>query len=501
MDTQFVLKMEHISKTFPGTRALNDVSIDLRPGEILALVGENGAGKSTMMNVLGGAFLPDEGAKSAIIIDGKEMGAYDAAAARDAGIGFVHQELSSCLQLTVAENVFMGRLKKYKTGMGFTDYNRINRETAKYLEIFDSKIKPSQKMRELKIADQQVVEIIKSISINCKILIFDEPTSSLTDTEVAYLFKTIRRLKEQGIGIIYISHRMEEVFALSDRVAVLRDGCLVDVLNTSETDANTIVGKMVGRSISDFYPPKSGGVGDVILDVENLTVPGLYENISFKLKKGEILGFSGLVGAGRTEVACGLCGLMKTKSARVRINGEPVSIRKYSDAIKNGLVYLCEDRKQLGLFLRMKIKQNISSTNLKGISGKFFIKGEKETDVAKSYSEKLNIKLSTVEQKVASLSGGNQQKIMVAKWLYTNPKVFILDEPTRGIDVGAKAEIHNMLRGLVSGDTGVIIISSELPEIIGMCDRVIVMRENKVMGEIEGKAITEESIMKLATAV
>jgi ribose transport system ATP-binding protein len=258
---------------------------------------------------------------------------------------------------------------------------------------------------------------------------------------------------------------------------------------------------MVGRSISDFFPPKSSGIGETIFEVEDLSARGLYQHVNFKLRKGEILGFAGLVGAGRTEVACGLCGLLKTESCKVRIDGKGASIRRYSDAIKNGLVYLSEDRKQLGLFLRMKVKQNISSTNLRGISGQVFIKNEKETDVAKNYSKKLNIRLHTVEQKVASLSGGNQQKIMVAKWLNTSPKVFILDEPTRGIDVGAKTEIHNMLRQLASENTGIIIISSELPEIVGMCDRVIVMRENKVMGEIEGDAITEESIMKLATAV
>jgi ribose transport system ATP-binding protein len=493
-----VLKMEQISKTFPGTRALSGVSIDLKRGEVLALVGENGAGKSTLMNILGGAFPPDSGT---IFIDGKEMGVYDAAGARDAGVGFVHQELSSCLHLTVAENVFMGRLHNYKTALGFIDYTRINRETSRYLETFGSKVAPSQKMRELKIADQQVVEIIKSISINCKILIFDEPTSSLTETETVHLFETIRRLKAQNIGIIYISHRMEEVFELSDRIAVLRDGNLVEVLTAKETSPAAVVNKMVGRDFSSFYPPKSAVLGETILEVKKLSVPGLFHNVSFKLRRGEILGFAGLVGAGRTELACALCGLLGAESRDITIDGKPAAIRNYSDAIKNGLVYLCEDRKQLGLFLRMKVKENISSTNLRGISGTFFIQKKRELDVAKNYSQKLNIKLSTVEQKVASLSGGNQQKIMVAKWLNTAPRVFILDEPTRGIDVKAKSEIHTMLRDLASGGTGIIVISSELLEIVGMCDRVMVMRENAVMGELAGKDINGESIMHLATAV
>ncbi|MDR1509065.1 MAG: sugar ABC transporter ATP-binding protein [Synergistaceae bacterium] len=495
---EFVLRMEHIGKTFPGTKALDDVSIELRRGEVLALVGENGAGKSTLMNVLGGTESPDNGR---IFIDGAEMGSYGTTGARDAGIGFVHQELSSCLHMTVAENIFMGRLHLYKTALGFTDYARINGEAKEYLTMFSSKVRPVQKMRELKIADQQVVEIIKSISINCKILIFDEPTSSLTEKEVEYLFDIINRLKSQDIGIIYISHRMEEVFRLSDRIAVLRDGKLVETLKTSGTDANGVVSRMVGRSISEFYPPKSRAFGPDILEVEGLSSRNLFQNVSFKLKKGEILGFSGLVGAGRTEVASGLCGLLEADRRSIKLNGRRIVIRNYSDAIKQGIVYLTEDRKALGLFLKLQVKKNITSTNLKGVTNGFFISNEAEIRTAAEYAEKLNIKLSTVEQKVDSLSGGNQQKIMVAKWLYTAPKIFILDEPTRGIDVGAKSEIHNMLRELCDAGTGIIIISSELTEIVGMCDRVIVMCENRVMGEVTGGDIAEETIMKLATAV
>ncbi|MDR1930188.1 MAG: sugar ABC transporter ATP-binding protein [Treponema sp.] len=495
---ELLLRMEGISKTFPGTKALDDVTLTLKAGEILALVGENGAGKSTLMNILGGTQKADGGK---IIIKGREMGVYSSAGARDAGIGFVHQELFNCRHLTVAENVFMGRLDRYTTRFGFTDYPRINDETKKYLKMFASKIEPAQKIRELKIAGQQVVEIIKSISINCEILIFDEPTSSLTDTETAYLFEIIRHLKANGIGIIYISHRMEEVFALSDRIVVLRDGRLIDTLTTAESTPNTVVGKMVGRNISDFYPQKSSGIGENILEVEGLTVQGLCRDLNFTLRRGEILGLAGLVGAGRTEVICGLCGLIKSETKRVAINGQTVTIKNYSDAIKNGLVYLSEDRKLLGLFLKMMVKQNISATNLKSIRKQIFLNVGKESKIAENYVSKLNIKLHTVDQRVNALSGGNQQKIMVAKWLNTNPRVFILDEPTRGIDIGAKTEIHNMLRDLCNNDTGIIIISSELPEIIGMCDRVMVMHENKIMGEIEGGEINEEAIMKLATAV
>lgn len=498
MAEEFVLRVKNVSKQFPGTKALSDVCCDLRAGEIMALVGENGAGKSTLVNIIGGVLPLDSGS---IEIFGKEMCNYSPRDARELGIGFVHQELSNCLHLSVAENVFMGRLEQFHNKIGLMDYPRLYKATAGYLQMFDSKIRPEQKMRELKIADQQIVEIIKSISINCKILIFDEPTSSLTESETEKLFKMIRDLKSRGISILYISHHMEEVFSLSDRVTVLRDGCFIDTVVTAQTTPEEIVNKMVGRVISCLYPEKSKHVGDLILEARNLTVKGLFEDVSFQLRRGEILGFAGLVGAGRTEVACGLCGLYKLDQGEIFLEGKKIKINNFSSAIHHGITYLTEDRKQHGLFLKMKLKHNISSTNLRNITKGVLISNEKETVLAQKYIKKLNIKAKDVEQRVNNLSGGNQQKVMIAKWLYTEPKVFILDEPTRGIDVGAKSEIHNMLRTLCDEGKGVIIISSELPEIIGLCDRVVVMHEGRVIGESQGIDINEAKLIKMATAI
>ena len=498
MAKEFALRVKNIDKQFPGTKALSDVCFDLISGDIMGLVGENGAGKSTLCNIIGGVLQMDKGSMEIL---GKEIPNYSPREALNAGIGFVHQELSNCLHLTVAENIFMGRLKQFHDKIGFVDFNKLNDEAQKQLDKFHSKVKPEQKMRELKIADQQVVEIVKSMSINCKILIFDEPTSSLTEAEIATLFDLIRKLKKQGISIIYISHRMEEIFNLTDKVTILRDGFVIDTLVTKDTNPEEVVGKMVGRVISSFYPPKSKKIGDVILEAKDLTIKGMFENVSFKLRQGEILGFAGLVGAGRTEAVCGLCGLRKLDYGEVFIKGKKVKIKNYSDAIKNGIAYLTEDRKKQGLFLKMKLKQNISSTNLKKITSGSFLNNERESKLAKKFVDRLNIKTSSVENRVNFLSGGNQQKVMIAKWLYTEPKVFILDEPTRGIDVGAKSEIHNMLRKLSDEGQGITIISSELPEIIGLCDRVIIMHEGKVVGEVTGDDMNEHKLVSMASAI
>ncbi len=498
MSEVYALRAKDINKQFPGTKALSDVCFDLREGEIMALVGENGAGKSTLCNIFGGILQMDSGE---IELFGESVSHFTPRDALNAGIGFVHQELSNCLNLTVAENVFIGRLKGFHNKLGMVDYKRLNRETAILLKKFNSKVQPEQKMGELKVADQQVVEIVKSLSINCKILILDEPTSSLTETEIETFFKLINDLKQRGISIIYISHRMEEIFELSDKVTILRDGHFIDTLNISETTAGEVVGKMVGRVISKFYPPKSEFIGDVILEAKNLTIKDLFDDVSFTLKKGEILGFAGLIGAGRTEAICGMCGLRKLDSGEVIMNGEKLKIRSYSDAIKKGIAYLTEDRKIQGLFLRMKLKQNICATNLKKITKGLLINNKKESKYAVEYVDKLDIKTSSVENQVNYLSGGNQQKVMFAKWLYTQPKVFALDEPTRGIDVGAKSEIHNMLRDLCDQGKGIIVISSELPEIIGLCDRVIVMHEGKVVGEVTSDEINEHKLVRMASAI
>lgn len=498
MSEVYALRAKEITKRFPGTKALTNVSFDLRQGEIMALVGENGAGKSTLCNIIGGVLQMNSGE---LELFGKTMTNFTPRDALNAGIGFVHQELTNCLNLTVAENVFIGRLNKFHNKLGLVDYKKLNKETAELLIKFNSKVKPEQKIRELKIADQQVVEIVKSFSINCKILILDEPTSALTKLEIIALFKLIKELKQSGLSIIYISHRMDEIFELSDKVTILRDGFLIDTLNTDETTAEEIVGKMVGRTITNYYPPKSENIENVILEAKNLTIKGHFEDVSFKLKKGEILGITGLVGAGRTEVLCGMCGLRKLDSGEVIMGGEKLKISNYSDAIKKGISYLTEDRKKQGLFLRMSLKQNISATNLKNITRGLLINNNKESKTAEEYVNKLGIKASSVEDKVNFLSGGNQQKVMFAKWLYTTPKVFALDEPTRGIDVGAKSEIHNMLRDLCNEGMGIIVISSELPEIIGLCDRAIVMHEGKVVGEATKDDLNEQTLITMASAI
>jgi ribose transport system ATP-binding protein len=498
LQEEIVLKVKDINKQFPGTKALTNMSFDLRRGEALGLVGENGAGKSTLMNIISGVLQADSGL---IELFGKEIRPISPKDAQNAGIGFVHQELTNCTHLSVAENVFMGRLDIFRNRIGFINYKKLNAETQRYLDMFKSRIKPEQKMRELKVADQQIIEIIKSLSLDCKILIFDEPTSSLTEVETETLFRLIKELKAQGISILYISHRMVEVFKLCERITVIRDGFFVDTLDTDKTNFEEIVNKMVGRIITNFYPPKSERVGDVIFEVKGLTYKGLFKDVSFNLREGEILGLSGLVGAGRTEVACSICGIFKLDEGEIYLKNKKVRIKTFAEAIRNGITYLTEDRKLQGLFLQMSIKKNITATNLKKVTTGLAINDKLESQYAAEFTKKLNIKIANVEQKVNSLSGGNQQKVMIAKWLYTNPKVLIMDEPTRGIDVGAKSEIHNMLRDLANQGMAIIVISSELPEIIGLCDRVLVMHDGKVTGELSKAELCEERIIALATAI
>lgn len=498
MSDRVILKVKNISKAFPGTQALSNVSFDLRKGEVHALVGENGAGKSTMMNIISGVLTADSGE---MLLYDKVIKQTTPKEAQEAGIGFVHQELATCTDLTVAENVFMGRLEEFKNKVGLVDYKKLRKRTSEYLELFNSKIDPALKVGILKVADQQIIEIVKSLSLDCKILILDEPTSSLTEAETVTLFNIINDLKSKGISILYISHRMEEIFEICDRVTILRDGHYIDTLNVGETTAEEIVKNMVGRTITNFYPNKSEKIKDAIIEADGLTISDMFENVSFKLNKGEILGFSGLVGAGRTELMRGLCGLYKLESGSVMLHGEKLNIKSYSDAIDNGIVYLTEDRKLQGLFLNLSVKKNISAATIKKVTNRLLISNKRETGFSNEYVQQLGIKVPDVEYKVNNLSGGNQQKVMIAKWLATGPKVFILDEPTRGIDVGAKLEIHNMLRDLANQGIGIIIVSSELPEILGMCDRVIVMHEGRVTGEVTGEEISEERIITLASSL
>ena len=489
-----LLAAKNISKSFGVVKALTDVSIELHAGELLSVVGENGAGKSTLMNVITGIHRPDSGE---IYVNGEKAQIDGPLDAIHAGISIVHQELANCPDITAAENIFLSTIVNSKKA--FVDYKELNRKAAELLANFEGKVNPHTKMRDLSVSEQQIVEIAKAMSTNAKIIIFDEPTSSLTEDEVKKLFEIIERLKKQGMGIIYISHRMSEIFQLSDRVTVLRDGHLIDTLPISELDETSIVSLMTGRTIGDHYPPKAESFGDALLTAENYSSEGgTFRDVSFTLRKGEILGFSGLIGAGRSEVMKALVGLDPSVSGSITLEGKPFRFKSYSEALRQGIVYLTENRKLEGLYLSMDIEKNMSILNLKKIAGKLLVRDKQAKAEAKKYSELVNVKCSGLDQISGTLSGGNQQKILIGNALSISPRIIILDEPTKGIDVGAKAEIYAHLRKLAQEGVGIIVISSDLPEIIGLCDRTIVMYEGKVCGEVAGDQMNEHNILKIA---
>ncbi|MDC7226294.1 MAG: sugar ABC transporter ATP-binding protein [Spirochaetales bacterium] len=496
--SDYALEVRGIVKDFPGTRALDRVDLTLKKGEILALVGENGAGKSTLMNVIDGVHLPDEGQ---IFIDGNEVNIRNPLDAQKYGIGFVHQEIALCQHVSVAENVFMSELNS--TDRKFINYRDLYRRAKKALAPLGD-IDPRKKVSELSISNQQIVEIAKALSLNCKILILDEPTAALTESETDALFNIMEELKKKGISMIYISHRMAEIFSQCDRVSILRDGEYCGSLNVDETNSREVVTRMVGREISNLYPAKFDGnciEQDELLRVEDFSDSKRFTDISFTLHEGEILGLSGLIGAGRSEIVKAVCGLFPKKKGDVYFRGEKLDIHHYEDAINNGIVYLSEDRKVEGVFLDMSIQRNISVLDLKAVSVNGIVNINKEKGLAEEYSKKLNVKCSTLSQNVSSLSGGNQQKVLISKLLSIKPKVVIMDEPTRGIDVGAKSEIHKLLRNLTHEGIGVIMISSELPELIGMSDRVLVMHEGESCGIISGDDINEKKIIHMASGL
>ena len=497
-EQQTVLEVKGIEKHFGATYALRGVDFSLRQGEIHALVGENGAGKSTLMNIIDGVVMADAGE---IFICGNRVEIKNPHMAQELGIGFVHQEIALCPHLTVAENIFMAELNNSKS---FTvNYRRLYQKAAEILKPL-ADIDPKAIVSELSVSNQQIVEIAKAFSMNCRILILDEPTSTLTETETAALFRIMKVVKERGIGIIYISHRMAEVFGECDRVSILRDGLHIGTYDVSQTSSREVINKKVGREISDNYPAKCG-VGleqrPVLLEISNLSDEGRFRDISFQLREGEILGLAGLIGAGRSEVAQTICGIRKKVSGEIRYKQKLLKIEKPIDAIEHGLVYLTEDRKALGLFLDLSIKMNIEAMRIQNVSRRGLVYGALEEKLAKFYVDMLGIRCRNVGLPVSSLSGGNQQKVLISKLLTIKPKVLIMDEPTRGIDVGAKAEIHKLLRKFVSEGMGVIMISSELPEVIGMCDRVMVMHEGAISGEAGSGDMNEKRIIQLASGI
>jgi ribose transport system ATP-binding protein len=495
---ELVLEVKGIDKSFPGTKALSKVNFQLSKGEIHAVVGENGAGKSTLMNVIDGVYTPDAGE---IFINGRKVEIKDPLAAQRLGIGFVHQEIALCPDVTVAENLYMASINASKALL--VNYKALYAKTERALESLHP-VDPRKKVGELSISNQQVVEIAKALTLDCRILILDEPTAVLTESETAALFQIMKKLKDQGISIIYISHRMAEVFGHCDRVSVLRDGQYIGTYDVAQTTSTEVVNLMVGREIGDLYPAKAqrpAETANVLLQVRDFSNDGRFHDISFELFEGEILGFSGLVGAGRSELAKAICGLYPKKSGEIVFKDSQLVVRSYEDAIKQGIVYLTEDRKTEGLFLDMPISSNIAAMNLKQVSSHGLIDGKLTQSLSSRLADKLNIKYYALMQLVSSLSGGNQQKVLIAKLLSINPAVIIMDEPTRGIDVGAKSEIHRLLRDLANQGIGVIMISSELPEIIGMCDRVLVMHEGRQCDIIGGDQITEKRIIQLASGM
>lgn len=489
-----VLKMTNVTKTFPGVKALDNACIEVCQGEVHALMGENGAGKSTFMKVLNGLLQPDAGE---IVFDGNTVQIHSPAEALGMGIAMIYQELNPIRDMTIAENIFLGREATIGKSF-FVDKHKNNERAAELLKQFNLGVKPSQPMSALSIAQMQMIEIIKAVSTGAKIIVMDEPTSSLTEEEINILFSTIKDLKKKNVAIIYISHRMEEIFEIADTVTVLRDGKYIDTKPIAELDKNSLINLMVGRELDAVFPKRSVPIKDTVLKVEKLTRSGKFSDISFEVRAGEILGFYGLIGAGRSEVFRSVFGLDRFDAGEIYLNGERINIKSVEDAVDKGIVMVTEDRKETGLVLCRSIRENIALPNLDQVARGFFINNELETKKCTEISKKLTVKMSGLTQDAGNLSGGNQQKVVLCKWMMRNPKLLILDEPTRGIDVGAKAEIHSLMGQFAEQGMAIVMISSELPEVIGMSDRVIVMGEGSIKGEFRIGEYSQDDILKSA---
>jgi len=495
MTDQIILEMKNIEKSFPGVKALDDVSFSCRKGEVHALLGENGAGKSTLMKVLSAAYQPDCGD---IIFNGELFKHSDPIAAQKAGIGIIYQEFNLVPHMSVVENIFLGR--EPLAGGRLIDYKTMREEAGDLLSGLGLHIDVNQKVKNLSVAQQQMVEIAKALSMNAELIVMDEPTATLTDREIDFLFDTIRTLKSQGKTIIYISHRLEEIFEICDRVTILKDGKSVGSEDVSSLDKDRMIKMMVGRTLGEYYPDRSTGKrGERILELRGVVRGGVLDDISMEAYAGEILGISGLVGAGRTELARAIFGADRIDSGTILIDGEAVKIKEPLEAIRRNIGFATEDRKRQGLVLGMSVRKNISLAVLPELVKYGLIQPKKEKELADRYMEILKIAAAGIDVPASGLSGGNQQKVVLAKWLAKDCRIIILDEPTRGIDVGAKAEIYMLMRKLADLGKVVIMISSELPEVIGVSDRVLVMHSGKITGEFNADEATEEKIMKCAT--
>lgn len=490
------MRISGIEKSFPGVRALRNIEFSVRRGTVHALCGENGAGKSTLMKIIMGLYKADKGQ---IYIDQNPVEIKSPIQAREYGISMIAQELNYVPELSVEENLFLGRLPVNRFGK--VDWKKVRQETLKFLREEKLPYDPAQKLKTLTVSDIQMLEIIKAVTNSAEIVIMDEPTSSITEREVQQLFDKISQLKARGVSIIYISHKMDEVFQIADDITILRDGAVVSTDRAEDLDLDTVISRMVGRKLSNVYPKEEVDVGGKAIEVKNFSQDDLFENINFYAKKGEIVGFAGLIGAGRTEVMRSLFGLDRHKSGTVKINGKLIEIKNPDDSIKNGLVMLSESRRDNGIVPVRSICENATLACLKRYIYGGYAHRVKEKKEVKEIFRKMYVKAPSIETEISKLSGGNQQKVLLARWMLCNPEIMILDEPTRGIDVGAKYEIYRLITEIVKEGKAVIMISSELPELIGMCDRIYVMCQGHITGCIAKEEFSQEAIMRFATGV
>ena len=494
---EYILELKDVSKTFPGVKALDHVQLQVKPGEVHALMGENGAGKSTLMKILMGIYTMDEGGE--ITFNGKPYKVSNPHEAMNTGVAMIHQELNPILDMTVFENIFVGReLKKH----GLVDAKAEIEESARLIQDGGLHVSPTEILRNLTVAQCQLIEIIKAISVNAKVVIMDEPTAAITDREVAILFEHIRKLKSKGVAIIYISHRMSEIFGICDRVTVYRDGKYIGCGDTKDLTESQLIKMMVGREITDVFPKADSKIGDVVFEAKHIVrADGKVKDVSISVKQGEILGIGGLVGAGRSELVEGIFGMHKLAGGEITVKGKKLNVHSPADIIKSGVALVTEDRKITGLNLVGSVNDNISLVAIRKTLKNGLFSRAKARALSKEYIDKLNIKTPSGEQIVGNLSGGNQQKVVIAKWLLNDPDIIIMDEPTRGIDVGAKRDIYLLIGSLVQAGKAVIIISSEISELMGVCDRIAVMAEGHLSGELARNEFTQERIMTLASDI
>ena len=495
MGEEYKLQLKNITKTFPGVKALDNVSLKVRKGTVHSIVGENGAGKSTLMKILEGSYRPDSGE---IWIDGKHAHIHSSKDGMEYGIAMIFQELQIQPHLTIEESLFVNKLPT-KKGTPFVDWKKVHNDACELLKDEEFNHSPKKLASEISISDNQLIEIIKATTVDAQIIIMDEPTSSLTQHETDRLFKKIKKMRAEGRTIIYISHRMEEVFELSDDVTVMRDGQVIATKPLKDVDRDSLISMMVGRKLDNVFPERKHDVGDIIFEAKNFSCGKLYQDISFNVCQREIVGFAGLVGAGRSEIARAIAGLDPYDSGEIFLDGKKQNNKTINHAVASGIMMATEDRRKYGLIPVRSIKENISLAKLRDFCIGPFIKLKQEDKEARVYYDRMRVKAPSIETETYTLSGGNQQKVVLAKWMMANPKVFIMDEPTRGIDVGAKFEIYNIMNEIISENKSIIFISSELPELLGMCDRIYVVHEGRITGELSRKEFSQEKVMNYAT--